>query len=76
MASLVIDTGVETHPQISIDSMDFAKGHIGFHWIGSQYAGDCSEEFTLTLADHGELTVNQVVDAITAQMIGTLPVPE
>lgn len=73
MASLVLDTGIPSHPQISIDSMDFARGQICFHWIEGPYSGDCVDQFALTLADHGEMTVNEVVAAISAQMISQIP---
>lgn len=72
MSSLVIDTGVESHPQISIDSMNFQGESITFRWIGGPYAGDCSEPFTLSLAEHGDMTVQEVVDAITAEMLSKL----
>jgi len=72
MASLVIDTGVATHPQISVDQLDLKNGRINFRWIGGVYAGDCSEVFPISLAEHGEMTVNEVVAAVTAYMISTL----
>ena len=74
MASLVIDTGIESHPQISVDQVDLKGGRITFRWIGGPYAGDCSEEFPITLEDHGDLTLNQMVQAISADMVSKLPV--
>jgi len=73
MASLVIDTGVETHPQISIDALDLKNGRIGFHWIGGPYSGDCSEEFVLSVAEHGDMTVSEVIAEITTNMVAKLP---
>ena len=73
MASLVIDTGVESHPQISIDALDLKSGLIIFHWVGGPHGGDCAEQFELTLEDHGEMTVNEMVEAITTAMIAKLP---
>ncbi len=73
MASLVIDTGVESHPQISIDNLDLKGGMITFRWLGGPHQGDCAEQFALTLAEHGEMTVSQIVTAISAQMVAKLP---
>lgn len=73
MASLIIPTGAETHPEIAVDSADFAGGQIIFRWIGGPYAGDCAEPFPISLAEHGELTLNQMVAAITAHMVSKLP---
>jgi hypothetical protein len=72
MASLIIDTGVETHPQISVDTADFRNGLITFRWVGGPYTGDCAEPFVISLADHGELTLNQMVTAISAALVAKL----
>jgi hypothetical protein len=72
MASLIIDTGVETHPQISVDTADFRNGLITFRWVGGPYTGDCAEPFLISLADHGELTLNQMVTAISAALVAKL----
>ena len=72
MASLIINTGVESHPQISVDTADFRNGLITFRWIGGPYAGDCAEPFPISLTDHGELTINQMVAGIAQAMIATL----
>ena len=72
MASLVITTGVETHPEISIDGMDFKNGLVNFRWIGGPYSGDCSEVFVLSVADHGALTVSEVIALISSEMISRI----
>jgi hypothetical protein len=72
MASLIIDTGVESHPQISVDTADFRNGLITFRWVGGPYTGDCAEPFLISLADHGELTLNQMVTAISAALVAKL----
>jgi hypothetical protein len=72
MASLIINTGIETHPQISVDTVDFRNGLITFRWVGGPYTGDCAEPFLISLADHGELTLNQMVTAISAAMIANI----
>jgi hypothetical protein len=72
MASLIIDTGVETHPQISVDTADFRNGLITFRWIGGPYSGDCAEPFLISLADHGELTINEVVTQIGVYLLSRL----
>ena len=72
MASLIIDTGVATHPQISVDTADFRNGLITFRWIGGPYTGDCAEPFLISLDDHGDLTLNQMVSAISAALIAKL----
>jgi hypothetical protein len=72
MASLIIDTGVESHPQIEITGVDFEKEMVHFRWIGGVYSGDCSEPFTITLADHGALTLTQIVQGLSAQMVALL----
>ena len=72
MASLIVNTGSETHPQISIDQIDLAREQITFHWINGPYAGDCSEPFTISLAEHGTMTLNAVAQAVSAHMIGLL----
>jgi hypothetical protein len=72
MASLIIDTGVESHPQISVDTADFRNGLITFRWVGGPYTGDCAEPFLISLADHGELTLNQMVTAISAALVANL----
>jgi len=72
MASLIINTGVESHPQIAVDTADFKNGLITFRWIGGPYGGDCAEPFVISLADHGELTLNQMVTQIAAYLIGKL----
>lgn len=78
MASLILDTGVETHPQIAVDAADFKNDLINFRWIGGPYSGDCAEPFLISIAEHGELTINQVIAGIAQAMIATLnpPVPE
>jgi hypothetical protein len=76
MASLVIDTGVATHPQISIDTLDLRNGVIGFRWVGGVYTGDCAEPFVLSIAEHGDKTVAEVVASITAEMVSKLPLSE
>jgi hypothetical protein len=73
MASLIIDTGVESHPQIQIDSINLKNGTVEFKWIGGPYPGDCSEVFPISVSEHGSYTVDQVVSAITAHMVATLP---
>lgn len=73
MASLVIDTGVESHPQISIDTIDLAREQIGFKFLGGPYGGDCMEPFTITLEDHGDMTMNELAAAIAADMVAKLP---
>jgi len=72
MASLIINTGVETHPQIAIDAVDFKNGQISFRWIGGPYSGDCAMPFSISLAEHGELTINQMTTAISAALIASL----
>jgi len=72
MASLIINTGSETHSQISVDAADFKNGQIIFRWVGGPYSGDCAEPFVISLADHGEMTINQVVSAIAASLIASL----
>lgn len=72
MASLVIDTGVDTHPQISVDGVDFKNGLVNFRWVGAPYSGDCAEPFVISLADHGNLTLNQMVSVISAEMTALL----
>jgi hypothetical protein len=72
MASLIVNTGVESHPQISIDAIDMKGEQITFRWIDGVYNGDCSEPFTITLADHGEMTLNAVAAAVAAHMVGLL----
>lgn len=72
MASLVIDTGVESHPKISIDALDLKSGRIGFHWIGGPYPGDCADEFVLSVAEHGSMTVSEMITEITAAMVAKL----
>lgn len=69
MASIVFETGIESHPEISIDNINLAAGRIDFHWIGGGHVGDCSEEFQVSTAEHGELTVNQMVELFTAYMV-------
>lgn len=73
MASLIIETGSNTHPTISIDAIDLASEAVTFHWIGGPYAGDCSEPFTVSLADHGTMTLNELAQAVAAHMISLLP---
>jgi hypothetical protein len=75
MASLIIPTGVESHPQISLDQIDLKGGNIVFHWVNGPYGGDCAEPFVLTLAEHGELTINQVAQSIASAMVAKLPTP-
>jgi len=72
MASLIINTSSETHPQISVDAADFKNGQIIFRWIGGPYSGDCAEPFVISLTEHGEMTINQVVSAIAASLIASL----
>ena len=72
MASLIVDTGVESHPQISIDGIDLKSEQITFRWLNSAYSGDCSEPFTITLADHGTMTMNELAAAVAAHMVGLL----
>jgi hypothetical protein len=72
MASLIVNTGVESHPQISIDAIDMKSEQITFRWLNSAYSGDCSEPFTITLADHGTMTLNAVAAAVAAHMVGLL----
>lgn len=72
MASLIIDTGVESHPQIAVDTADFQNGLITFRWLGGPYGGDCAEPFVISMAEHGELTLNQMVEHIAAYLIGKL----
>ena len=72
MASLIIDTGVQSHPQIAVDTADFQNGLITFRWIGGPYGGDCAEPFLISLADHGELTINEVVSQIGAYLLSKL----
>lgn len=73
MASLTFETGVESHPEIAIDSIDLKRELINFRWVGGPHSGECAETFTVTLADHGEMTVNQMVAAIAAEMTSRLP---
>jgi hypothetical protein len=72
MASLKFATGVESHPEIEVTGVDFAKEMVHFRWVGGVYAGDCSQEFVISTAEHGELTLNQIIQALSAQMIATL----
>ena len=72
MASLVIATGVETHPEISIDGMDFRNGLVNFRWSSGPYTGDCSEVFVLSVEDHGAMTVSDVIAAISAEMLSKI----
>ena len=72
MASLIINTGVESHPQIAVDTADFRNGLITFRWIGGPYSGDCAEPFPISLADHGGMTLNQMVTAVSAALIANL----
>lgn len=74
MASLIINTGVPSHPQISIDEIDLQNGRLVFHWIGGPHSGACAEDFPISFEDHGALTINQVAAAIAAAMIAKLPV--
>lgn len=73
MASLIIDTGVTTHPKIEITGVDFEKELVNFRWIGGVYSGDCSESFVISIADHGALTLTQIIEALSAEMISRLP---
>ena len=73
MASHIFDTGVASHPKISIDNIDLKNGAIDFKWLGAVHSGDCREPFEISLADHGALTVNQVVQMFADAMIAKLP---
>lgn len=69
MASIVFETGVESHPTISIDNINLIAGRIDFRWIGAGHRGDCSERFEISTAEHGELTINEMVALFTDYMI-------
>lgn len=73
MASLTFQTGVESHPEIAIDSIDLQRELINFRWIGGPHGGECAEVFTITLTDHGAMTINDMVAAISAEMVSRLP---
>ena len=73
MAALVFETGVATHPQISIKSLDLENGTVVFNWLGGPYGGDCAESFEISVSEHGEMTVSDVIALIVAQMIAGLP---
>jgi hypothetical protein len=72
MTALKIQTNIETHPEIEITGMDFEKSLVNFRWIGGTYAGDCSETFVLSVAEHGEMTLTQIIQALSQQMIALL----
>jgi hypothetical protein len=72
MALLKIQTNVDSHPEIEITGMDFEKSLVNFRWIGGTYAGDCSETFVLSIAEHGEMTLTQIIEALSQQMIALL----
>lgn len=72
MASIVFETGVESHPTISIDNINLIAGRIDFRWIGAGHNGDCSEQFPISTAEHGELTINEMVALFTAYMIAKI----
>lgn len=76
MASLVFATGVPSHPQISIDQLDLENGRIVYRWLGGPYAGACADEFVLSIEDHGDKTVAEVVQEIIGAMIAKLPAPQ
>ena len=73
MAALVFETGVATHPQISIKSLDLENGTVVFNWLGGPYGGDCAESFEISVTEHGAMTVSEVIALIVAQMIAGLP---
>ena len=73
MAALVFETGVTTHPQISIKSLDLENGTVVFNWLGGPYSGDCAESFEISTETHGTMTINEVIALIVAQMIAGLP---
>jgi hypothetical protein len=52
--------------------MDFEKSLVNFRWIGGAYTGDCSETFVLSVAEHGEMTLAQIIQALSQQMIALL----
>lgn len=72
MASLIIETGIESHPQISIDAIDLKGEQVTFRWVDGPYSGDCSEPFTVSLAEHGDMTVSELAEAVSAHMVGLL----
>ena len=72
MASYVFETGVPSHPKISIDNLDLQNGAVDFKWLDSVHTGDCREYFNINLADHGDLTVNQMVGMFADAMIAKL----
>ena len=73
MAALVFETGVATHPQISIKSLDLENGMVVFNWVGGPYAGDCAESFVISVTEHGAMTVSEVIALIVSQMVARLP---
>ena len=73
MAALVFETGVATHPQISIKSLDLENGMVVFNWAGGPYAGDCAESFVISVTEHGAMTVSEVIALIVSQMVARLP---
>jgi hypothetical protein len=72
MASLRFATRVESHPEIEVTGIDFANEMVNFRWIGGVYTGDCSEKFVISTAQHGMLTLNQIIAMLSAQMIEKL----
>jgi len=72
MAALKIQTNVASHPEIEITGMDFEQSLVNFRWVDGAYAGDCSETFVLSIAEHGEMTLTQIIEALSQQMIALL----
>ena len=73
MAALVFETGVATHPQISITNLALVNGTVIFNWLGGPYGGDCAESFEISVSEHGEMTVSDVIALIVSQMVARLP---
>jgi hypothetical protein len=72
MASLKFKTGVESHPEIEVTGVDLTGEMVNFRWVGGVYAGDCSKEFVISTTEHGEMTLNQIIAMLSAQMVATL----
>lgn len=72
MASLIVNTGSATHPQIAITQIDLERDQITFRWLDGPYSGDCSESFSVSLSEHGDMTLNEVAAMVAGHMLSLL----